>query len=230
MPVAAGTQLDPAATRAKVLDAATELFYARGIHAVGVNEISRAAGVSKLSLYRHFGSKDRLVGDVLAARSDRVHAWLVTELERSEATTPPGRVLAVFDAVCAWYAEPGFQGCAVVNACVDTRGDLSGVADIARRHLQRYVQLFETELVAMGVGDPVGLARQLLILLEGATVVAAVEGTPDAGHRARHVVEALLDSAASGGGRIPGRSRQPERDGTDQTAAGEIKPAARPAH
>ncbi len=194
MPVTAGTPLDPAVTRDKVLTAATELFYVRGVHAVGVDEIVRAAGVSKLSLYRHFGSKDGLVAQVLATRSERIHAWLDTAVRRAADGTPRGRVLAVFDALCRWYAETGFRGCAIVNAAVDTRGDDTQAPAIARGHLARYQELFTTELVAMGAREPVSLARQLLVLLEGATTVAAIEQSPEAGHHARHMAEVLLDA------------------------------------
>ena len=195
MPVSAGTPLDPAVTRAKVLDAATELFYARGIHTVGVDEIARTAGTSKLSLYRHFGSKDLLVDAVMTARSDRVHAWLATKVQHLD-DSPSGRLLAIFDAICEWYAEPGFRGCAIVNAATDTRGDQrASTVTLSRHHLARYQEMFETELAAMGVDDPANLARQLLVLLEGATTIAAIEGTPDAGNHARHMAETLLSSA-----------------------------------
>ncbi|MGI9089670.1 MAG: TetR/AcrR family transcriptional regulator [Gemmatimonadaceae bacterium] len=202
MPVAAGTPLDPELTRCKVLTAASDLFYARGIHAVGVDEIARAAGVSKLSLYRHFGSKDGLVAEVLAARSERFHCWLHASVERAvfegtEEDAPRARVLAVFDVLCEWYAESGFRGCAIVNGATDTRGDegeTSGeMLAIARRHMARYHELFETALDAIGVSDPAGLARQLLLLLEGATVVAAIERSPEAGRHARRAAEVLLE-------------------------------------
>lgn len=194
MPVAPGTPLDPAATRAKVLAAATDLFYARGVHAVGVDEIARSAGVSKLSVYRHFGSKDRLVAEVLATRSDRVHAWLARSVEHVEDDSPRARILAVFDAICAWYGQSGFRGCAIVNGATDTRGDRGDIPMIARRHLEQYERLFGAELAAMGADDPAGLARQLLVLVEGATVVAAIEGSPDAGSHARQAAETLLDA------------------------------------
>lgn len=195
MPVAAGTPLDPAATRAKVLAAAGKLFYARGVHAVGVAEIARVAGASKLSLYRYFGSKEGLVAAVLTARSDRIHGWLTATVGRAAHTTPRERVLAVFDALCQWYTEAGFRGCAIVNAATDTRGDPGDTPLIARTHLGRYQQLFETELTAMGAEDPVSLARQLLVLIEGATTIAAIERSPDAGRHARRAAQTLLTAA-----------------------------------
>ena len=76
MPVAKGEPLDPAATHERILDTASRVFYERGTLAVGVNELAAAAGVSKVTLYRHFDSKEALVAAFLRRRSDRVSAWL----------------------------------------------------------------------------------------------------------------------------------------------------------
>lgn len=192
MPKAQGVPIDPAATRARILDTATGLFSERGVRAVGVNEIAAAAGASKLSLYRYFPSKRALVEAMLAERSDRVHAWL----RRSTKGAPAGRsrVLAVFDLLVDWFAEPDFHGCAVVNGATDTRGDPE-TATLARRHLARYRALFEERLRELGVSDPAGLARQLLLLVEGATTVSAIDGSPAAGRDARAAADALLTTA-----------------------------------
>ena len=77
--MASGVPANPAATRARILNTATSLFYERGVHAVGVNEIAARAGASKLSLYRYFPSKDQLVQAMLTEHSDRIHAWLERE-------------------------------------------------------------------------------------------------------------------------------------------------------
>lgn len=185
------------ATRTRILDIATELFYQRGVHAVGVNEITARARASKLSLYRYFPSKEELVTAMLTEHSDRIHAWL--ERETADAPAGPPRVLAVFDLLLSWFAEPGYHGCAVVNTVTDTRAD-PGTAAIARRHLARYRGLLERRLREAGgfeprlaaAGDPAALARQLLLLIEGASVVTAIDGTPDAGADARTAAERLL--------------------------------------
>ena len=180
------------ATRARILEIATELFYQRGVHAVGVNEITARARASKLSLYRYFSSKEELVTAMLTEHSDRIHAWL----ERETADAPPGpaRVLAVFDLLISWFAQPGYHGCAVVNTVTDTRAD-PRIAAIARRHLTRYRGLLERRLREAGLadtGDPTALARQLLLLIEGASVVTAIDGGPAAGMDARAAAERLL--------------------------------------
>jgi AcrR family transcriptional regulator len=194
MPVTKGTALDPAATRARLLDAATGLFHERGVHAVGVSEVASAAGSSKLSLYRYFPSKHELVAAVLAERSERIHAWL--RRETAGAPPGPGRVLALFDLLIFWFAQPGYRGCAVINAATDTRGDNDpDTTRLARRHLRRYRELLTERLTEAGLGpeDAAQTARRLLLLIEGATVVTAIDGpATTAGTDARATAELIL--------------------------------------
>jgi AcrR family transcriptional regulator len=197
MPVPKGATLDPARTRRQVLDAATWLFYARGIPSVGVNEIAAEAGVSKLSLYRHFASKDGLVEAVLSARSDRIAAWLRAAAD-DHAQDPAARVLAVFDALTEWYAGPEFRGCAILNAAVESRGTSPVPLVIARRHLDRHLALFTALAVDAGAPDPPALAAQLLLLMEGATAVAAVTRDAAPGRTARATAATLLRGLGGG--------------------------------
>jgi AcrR family transcriptional regulator len=158
------------------------------VHAVGVNEIAAKSRASKLSLYRYFESKDALVAAMLAEHSARIHSWL--ERETADAPEGPARVLSVFDLLLAWFAEPGYRGCTVINTVGDTRAD-PAIAEIARRHLTRYRELLETRLREAGIPEPQAVARQLVILIEGASVVATVDGT-SAGDDARRAAERLL--------------------------------------
>src|SRR5687768_1021327 len=109
MPVAKGATLDPASTRAAILDAATRLLYTRGLDGIGVAELCTTMGVSKETLYRHFGSKDGLVLAVLQARSDRLVRWL-DEAAALAGEDPFDRLAAVFDTLGRWHAEPRFRG------------------------------------------------------------------------------------------------------------------------
>jgi AcrR family transcriptional regulator len=180
------------ATRSKVLEAAAQLFYERGVHAVGVNEIASRAHASKLSLYRYFTSKEELVEAMLIEHSDRIHAWL----DRKTRDAPAGnaRVLSVFDLLIEWFAQPGYRGCAVVNTLTDTRAD-PAIAAIARRHLVRYRNLLQSRASEAGVADTERLANQLLLLIEGASVISTIDGNPESGITARAAAQALLQAA-----------------------------------
>ena len=193
MPVKAGQRLDPEATKARILKAAAEVFTRRGIHAAGINEIVEAAGASKLTVYKNFGSKDGLVEAVLTDRTRRVRAWQNHAVE--QAGTGREKILAVFDLIASWYAEAGFRGCAMMNAATEDRGQDGAPRRLAQDHLTFYRDLFRRLLTEAGARDPETTARQLVIVLEGATLISAVDRDPGLGAEARVIVETLLDAA-----------------------------------
>jgi AcrR family transcriptional regulator len=201
MPVAKGSTIDPARTRATIVDAATPLLYERGLDGVGVAELCARLGVSKETLYRHFGTKDGLVEAVLEARSERVHGWMA-EAVAAAGDDPADQLAAVFDALGQWYREPSFRGCAMVNAAAQHHDD--PVRAITGRHLGRYLDLLTGIAARAGAADPAGLGRQLLMLVEGATVVAAHHGVAGTASLAREAALTLL--AAGGGARPAGRA------------------------
>jgi AcrR family transcriptional regulator len=106
----------PSASR-RILDAASDLFYAEGVQSVGIDRIIEWAGVAKASLYNTFGSKDALVRAYLNER----HAGTTGRLTAAIASTevPRERILAVFAAQAELFAEPGFRGCAFVAASIE---------------------------------------------------------------------------------------------------------------
>ena len=193
MPVKAGERLDPEATKARILKAAADVFTRRGIHAAGINEIVEAAGASKLTVYKNFGSKDGLVEAVLTDRTRRVRAWQNHAVE--QAGTGREKILAVFDLIASWYAEAGFRGCAMMNAATEDRGQDGAPRRLAQDHLTFYRDLFRRLLTEAGARDPETTARQLVIVLEGATLISAVDRDPGLGAEARVIVETLLDAA-----------------------------------
>ena len=186
MPVAKGEPLDPAATRARILDTASRVFYEKGTLAVGVNELAAEAGVSKVTLYRHFDSKEALVAAFLRRRSDRVSAWL-----REVVATGSSRATA-----CSPSSTPSASGsesprstAARSSTARSRRAARSREARaIAAAHLDRHLDLLGEHGEA--------LARQLLLLVEGATTVAFVRNDPSAAQDARTAAEALLEQAA----------------------------------
>src|SRR5690348_8635252 len=118
--------------QAEVLAAAEALFYERGVQQVGMDQVRAAAGVSLKRLYQLFPSKERLVLDYLAARDER---WLSSVRDHAHNA---GSVLAVFDWLAEWFAEPDFRGCAFVNSFGELGGTSEPVADIARRHKEAF--------------------------------------------------------------------------------------------
>lgn len=162
-----------------------------------MQEIAAAAEASKLSLYRNFASKQALVAAVLAERSERIHGWLRRETSSAEDGVEP--VVAIFELLADWYGQADFRGCAIVNAVSDTRGDGdTEVASLARSHLHRYRELLTERLEHLDppLVEPRALASQLLLLIEGATVVRAIDGpTSRAGHDSVVAATRLISAA-----------------------------------
>ena len=157
--------LTPAARR--ILDAASRLFYARGLHAVGVDTIAAEAGVTKKTLYDRFGSKEALEVAYLRARDAR---WEVLLGRALEAHPAPGvdQVLAVFDAVEAWSAADGGRGCAAINARAEVEDGDHPVAVEVSRQKSWVRELLESECRGAGLARPGELADALMLLYDGA--------------------------------------------------------------
>lgn len=180
--------MDAETASARSLDAAEKLFYGKGIHAVGMADVRDAAGVSLKRLYQLFPSKETLVTASLARRDVRWRGRLAAHV--AAVADPDERLLAVFDWLHEWFAEPGFRGCAWVNSFGELGAVSPAVADEARRH-KAAVREYLRELVA-AAGRPPALADHLFLLAEGATTVAAISGSAAAAQQARSAAAALL--------------------------------------
>ncbi|WP_405449223.1 TetR/AcrR family transcriptional regulator [Streptomyces erythrochromogenes] len=173
--------MDDEEARTRLLDAAEELFYRHGIQAVGMDRIRTASGVPLKRLYRLYPAKESLVSAYLERRDRR---WTAALREAVAGAAEP--VPAVFDWLAQWFSEPDFRGCAFLNAY----GELGAAAP-------EVVRVHKAELRALLAGlvpaeAPPALADQLLILVEGATTVAALSPGPEPALRAREVAETLL--------------------------------------
>src|SRR5277367_3035281 len=103
--------------RERLLQAASELFYAEGVQSVGIDRVIDRAGVAKASLYSSFGSKEELVCAYLDARHEKTLAALRSSVATTE--DPVERLLAVFDAQARLFHTPGFRGCAFAAAAAE---------------------------------------------------------------------------------------------------------------
>lgn len=175
----------------RILDAAERLFYSRGVQAVGIDTIVAEAGVGVKTLYAHFGSKDRLVEAYLRRRDQR---WLYRLQVRIDQARGRDQVLAVFDALGDWFAEPGFSGCAFINAAGELHTN-PALRAIVREHKQALRALLQRTARDAAVTDADTFADRLMLLVEGAIVTAHVEGDQLAAARARSAAATLLACA-----------------------------------
>ncbi|MGY2873641.1 AcrR family transcriptional regulator [Marmoricola sp. URHA0025 HA25] len=182
-------QVDP---RQRIVDAADALFYARGIRAVGMDDVRTAAEVSLKRLYALFPGKDSLVLAVLHKRHEMWADGLTAAVEARQ--DPREQLLAVYDYLAEWFAEDTFRGCGFINAFGELGPTSPEVAEYARQHKRSFQEQL-AHLVARAGVDP-ALAPQLAILAEGAQTTAAIEGSPEAALHARKAAEVLIAAAA----------------------------------
>jgi AcrR family transcriptional regulator len=179
--------------RERLLAAANELFYEEGIQTVGIDRVIARAGVAKASLYNAFGGKDALIRAYLAAR----HDVLRQRVERGIAdrhATPRDRLLGVFEVLGEIVADPGFRGCAFMNASAEAQPG-SPVEQAADEYRAWVHDLFRGLVRDAGAAHPDALAAQLVLLYDGATVSARMDRNPAAGATARAIAGALVDAA-----------------------------------
>jgi AcrR family transcriptional regulator len=171
-----------------VLDAAGGLFYARGVHAVGMDDIRDASGVSLKRLYQLFPNKERLVTAYLQRRDVWWRARLAEHVALRD--DPRERPLAVFDWMDGWFHEPDYRGCAWIN-CFGELGATSGpVAEEARSHKEGFRQFLRS--LAEDAGLPLEVGDHLLLLAEGAIVMSALTGDLTAARKAHAAAEKLV--------------------------------------
>lgn len=191
----ASSSLRPA--RARLLQAAAELFYDDGISATGIDAIIQRAGVAKQSLYNNFASKAELVATYLEHR----HAeWLgLYEKRLEKAATPLEGILAVFDAYrdhAEFAYEHGFRGCGLLNAAAELPAGDPG-REAVRKHKEQVEGLLVEHLNGLIPDNPERvsqLAVQLSFILEGAIMRAGLEGNSARLGEARAMVAAVLKS------------------------------------
>ncbi len=180
-----------------MLDAASVLFYERGIHAVGVDVVAEAAGVTKKTLYDRFGSKEALVVSYLQHRDERWRAHVATHLAR---VPEPGieRILVIFDAAISWSDNNSPKGCSAINARAEIGDGHDGhpVFPEVSRQKTWLLEQFATLCSEARIPSPDTMARQLMLLYEGAIVTVGMETFTHPFELARDVSRALLATAA----------------------------------
>ncbi|TAL56251.1 TetR/AcrR family transcriptional regulator [Pandoraea sp.] len=182
--------------RERLLDAAEQLIYESSIHATGVDAIVRQSGTARKSFYTYFASKEDLVTQALRRRDDRWMAWFERETLRS-APQPAAQLLGMFDVLHTWFCRDDFHGCVFLNVAGQTKPSDIAMLDVSRLHKRRLLAFIESLCRAAGATDAAVLARQLLLLVDGAISVALVSGQASAAGDARRAAECLLGGAST---------------------------------
>jgi AcrR family transcriptional regulator len=179
--------------RERILRAAEELFYTRGIHATGVAALMETAHVSPRTFYVHFPTKNALVEEYLRRFESENKLAAETALERGDQTAAQ-RLLAIFAPLENNSPAP-LRGCPFHNAAVEGAGELPEVARLTQRHKQAFRDRLVATAAEAGATDPESLGRQIAVLYEGANALAASNNDTQPFTDAQHAAKTLLDNA-----------------------------------
>jgi AcrR family transcriptional regulator len=162
--------------RDRILDAASELFYRDGYHAVGIDTIVERSGVAKMTLYRHFPSKDALIAAYLERANAEFWEWLDSEI--ADVVDPREKLVAAFTATAKLATSAQCLGCTFQAASAEFPELDHPGHRVALAHKRRVLDRFVGLATDAGLADSEGLAAQLLLLMDGAWVAARMFG-PD---------------------------------------------------
>ena len=184
---------DKASPRDRLLEAAAELFYRDGV-SIGVEALCRSAGVSKRSMYQLFDSKD----EMLAASLERRRPWYEAQMIGPAGTvpaTPRERIRYVFERTAEASLSPDYRGCPYLAVLVELKDPEHPASAVARAVKDRLQSFFREQAEQGGAADPEVLARQLMLVFDGASARAGarIERLDD-GLTAR-TADALMDAA-----------------------------------
>jgi len=180
--------------RQRILETADRLFYREGIRAVGIDRIIAEAEVAKMSLYKHFASKDELILAVLKYREEKILEFFRSAMERHGKRTKD-KLRTFFAALKDWFESPGFRGCAFQNAAVELADAKHPGSHFVRDHKRRF-QRFLAGLVEESLGKAAAtVAPAVGLLVEGAIVTAVIQGSPAAVFVARDAAMKLVAEA-----------------------------------
>ncbi|GAV33968.1 HTH-type transcriptional regulator MtrR [Roseomonas sp. TAS13] len=178
----------------RVRDAARELFYRQGIHATGVDEICRAAGTTKMGLYRAYPSKDALIETILQERCDAQEKLACITGDRS--LSPRERLLACVNMAAATVLTPGFRGCPLGLAIAEFPDPHHPARQVADHHKQ--VMRETLRCLCAEAGAPATLGDSLQLLIEGAFAVAPALGNEAASRALESSAHTLIEASLPG--------------------------------
>ncbi|MER6563337.1 TetR/AcrR family transcriptional regulator [Streptomyces sp. NPDC001027] len=177
--------------RERLLEAAATLTYRDGV-GVGVDALCKAAGVSKRSMYQLFESKDHLLA---ASLEERAAAYVVTLLPPADGDrSPRERIMHVFDRLASEAGAPDFQGCRFLAVQIELKDQSHPASRVAHRVKENLTAFFRAEAERGGASDPDLLARQLILIFDGASARAGIKADTPTGLVAP-TVTVLLDAA-----------------------------------
>ncbi|GGE88166.1 TetR family transcriptional regulator [Stappia taiwanensis] len=179
--------------RDELVQQALQAFYRNGFQATGMDMLAAETGISKTSMYKHFRTKEDLILAVLRLRDEHFRNWLYRRMEEL-AETPRQQLIAMFDALEEWFAEPGYRGCMFIKASSEYQDTSHPIHKQSAEH-KRMLEIHITDLARKAeLRDADAIARQLLLLKEGAMVTAHLGHTANPAQDAKAAAIQLIEA------------------------------------
>lgn len=182
-------------TRDRILQVASELFYQEGIRKIGIKEICEKSGISKPTLYHYFSSKDALIGAYLEALDGKTYGSMKAVFERTSGTISD-KVSALFELIASSAPIESWKGCPFLRSTSEFSDNREHpVFSISQDHKKRMEVWLSNSLTEAGIQAPQDVARQLIVLLDGAVMTVFLHRDPDYAHQTGKVALLLLENA-----------------------------------
>ena len=177
--------------RQAILDTATRLFSLHGYHAVGIDRIVAESGVAKMTLFRNFTNKNELISEVLNQRAQTALSSMANAVATQ--STPLARLKELFAWHQRWFTASDFSGCMFTSALSEFHsesGEIIRISTAQKMHLRLFIQNLLLDLVPASSTE--SLARQIVMLLDGATLSAVAGDRENAAGDAWTATERLI--------------------------------------
>lgn len=179
---------------ARIAALAAQLFYEHGITATGVETLSKAAGISKRTLYERFGSKDGLIAAAFETLDGPVFERFIGAATRSS-DDPRRQLERIFTELEIAVSSDEFRGCPFINGIAELTEPGHPAVEVVRKHKERFRRWMRDRARAAGATNPDLLSRQLMVVFEGGQAQSLVTHSSKPARDARGIAKVLIDAA-----------------------------------
>jgi AcrR family transcriptional regulator len=180
-------------SREQLLETAARLFYEHGYRAIGVDAIVAESGIGKMTLYRHFSSKDELIVAYLNEADAQFWAWFEAAIRPHEGA-PHDQIVALFESAARLASAPACHGCAFQNAAAEFPALDHPGHQVALAHKQAVRGRMRDLAAQAGAREPEVLADQLLLLMDGAWIAKRMFGRKNPAQSIAQAATVLLEA------------------------------------
>lgn len=183
-----------------LLQTALKLFNEYGFHATGIDRVQAESGVSKTTMYKYFKTKDDLIKAVLEMRHEQFGKWFTSRVITISRERYPeqdyGKLMAMFDAIDEWIHTDTFYGCNFINASAEFSDLRHPIHRYAAKHKLEWSDYIRSCIPSLSQPESDELAKEILLLLDGAIVSAHTSGLKDSAERAKRMMLLILESSS----------------------------------